>query len=87
MTKTHTVETIEEFNDEGKLIRKTTTETTEESDAKERWYPAYDRPNEYKPWWGTCPQDYHAEPAVTRYAGTGDVPLRTTTIYSSQTEK
>lgn len=40
MTKTHTVETIEEFNDEGKLIRKVTTETTEESDATDRWYPS-----------------------------------------------
>lgn len=51
MTKTRTVETIEEFNNEGKLVRKTTTETTEESDATDRWYPytipTYD-PNQWK---------------------------------------
>lgn len=31
MTKTHTIETIEEYDKDGKLTRKTTTETTEES--------------------------------------------------------
>lgn len=31
MTKTHTIKTIEEYDKDGKLTRKTTTETTEES--------------------------------------------------------
>lgn len=31
MTKTHTIETIEEYDKDGKLTRKATTETTEES--------------------------------------------------------
>ena len=32
MTKTHTIETIEEYDSNGKLTRKTTTETNEETD-------------------------------------------------------
>ena len=31
MTKTHTIETIEEYDSNGKLTRKTVTETTEEN--------------------------------------------------------
>ena len=31
MTKTHTIETIEEYDENGKLVRKTAAETTEET--------------------------------------------------------
>ena len=75
MIKTHIVETVEEFNAEGKLIRKTTTETKEENDAKDNWYPS-SNPN----WW-TYPNPY--QPTVTYSAGTGDAPIPVTTVCSS----
>ena len=45
MTKTHTIETIEEYDSNGKLTRKTTTETNEETDQSN---PIYDNF-----WWST----------------------------------
>lgn len=45
MTKTHTIETIEEYDSSGKLTRKTTTETNEETDQPN---PIYDNC-----WWST----------------------------------
>lgn len=74
MIKTKTIETIEEYNDSGKLVKKTTTETTEENDAKENWYA----PN----YWWSYPNPN--QPTVACSAGTGDVPLQTTVIYSSE---
>jgi hypothetical protein len=79
MIKTRTIETVEEFNDDGKLIKKTTTETTEENDAKENWYPT-GNPN----WW-TYPNPY--QPTVTYTGGTVDVPLTVTTVCSGKTDK
>jgi hypothetical protein len=78
MIKTHTVETVEEFKD-GKLVRKTTTETTEENDAKENWYPSN------PPYWWTYPNPN--QPTVTYSGGTGDTPILTTTICSEHTDK
>ena len=43
MTKTHRRETVEEYDADGKLVRKTTTEETEESDQPSY----YQAPN----WW------------------------------------
>ena len=48
MTKRKTVEVIEEFDDSGKLIRKTTTETTEDEDTN----------YSYNPWWSVAPYTY-----------------------------
>lgn len=78
MIKTHTVETVEEFKD-GELVRKTTTETTEENDAKENWYPMYN-PN----WW-TYPNPN--QPTVTYSTDAAGVPIPVTTVCGSQTEK
>lgn len=71
MIKTHTVETVEEFKD-GQLVRKTTTETSEENDAKEQWYPS-SSPN----WW-IYPNPN--QPTITYGAGT--VPAESTTVCS-----
>lgn len=46
MTKTHTIETIEEYDSNGKLTRKTVTETTEENND-----PA---PTYWSQWGPTC---------------------------------
>ena len=43
MTKTHTIETIEEYDSNGKLTRKTTTETNEETDHPNHIYDNF--------WW------------------------------------
>ena len=44
MTKRHVVETVEEYDDNGKMTRKTITETDEEDNSKYTWnypYPVY----------------------------------------------
>lgn len=85
MTKTHIVETVEEYNAEGKLIRKTTTETTEESDAKDHWYPytvPYFTPSDK---WTVVESPAETRiPKVTCVGnGTADSVLPNTTTYSS----
>ena len=62
MNKTHRVETIEEYDENGKLIRKTVTEETEETDAQ---VPTY------SPYWDIN-QPY------TNYTGTPDTTTTTT---------
>ena len=62
MNKTHRVETIEEYDENGKLIRKTVTEETEETDAQAPTYA---------PYWG-IDQPY------TNYTGTHDTTTTTT---------
>lgn len=52
MTKTHTIETIEEYDSNGKLIRKTTTETNEENNR-----PSYIYDNFWWPRWNNGPTD------------------------------
>lgn len=83
MTKTHIVETVEEFNTDGKLVRKVTTETTEENDAKDHWYP-YSVPS----WTVANPPDVKCVPDVVCVGnGTADsVPAYTTTYGSSVTK-
>lgn len=53
MTKRKIVEVVEEFNDSGKLIRKTTTETTEDDDTN------------YYPNWAVAPYTYPGPYAPT----------------------
>jgi len=85
MTRAHIVETVEEYNAEGKLIRKTTTETTEESDAKDHWYPyaipTIPNDNGATPWWATYPPNLW-QPTVTVSNNNGNVP--TIAVCSSQ---
>jgi hypothetical protein len=58
MIKRKTIETVEEFDTNGKLVRKVTTETNEDDDGTVQTYP----------WWGT---PYNpAYPQVTYTSGT-----------------
>lgn len=72
MIKRKVIEIVEEYNETGELIRKTTTETTEDDDAKVQWYP-YTIPNyiynDSALRWGTYPPNGPNQPNVT-YVGT-----------------
>ena len=72
MIKRKVVEVIEEYNDAGKLIRKTTTETTEDDDVKVQWVPYTNpnyTPNDYSPYWGIYPPSCPNQPSVTYHVG------------------
>lgn len=60
MTKTHIIETIEEYDANGKITRKTVTETTEENND-----PA---PSDTPPWWtpGTPSYPIYADKITCR---------------------
>lgn len=74
MTKTHRTEIIEEYDANGKLVRKTTTEETEES-------------NDPAPTWG---DSWWQQPTIryNKYAGTSDraVPTDSYTTTTSANE-
>ena len=58
ITKTKTIETVEEFDKDGNLIRKTTTERTEEDNSVPQYYPwwheaPWNNPIVYHPSYGT----------------------------------
>lgn len=59
MTKTHRTEIIEEYDENGKLVRKTTTEETEES-------------NDPTPTWGDNWWTQQPTIRYNKYADTGD---------------
>ncbi len=59
MTKTHRTEIIEEYDENGKLVRKTTTEETEES-------------NDPTPTWGDNWWTQKPTIRYNKYADTGD---------------
>lgn len=81
MTKRKIVETTEEYNDDGKLIRKTTVETTEDDETPILWptYPIY--PTYPNAPWSILPTTY---PDVTWQ----DLPISvTTTTYYRGSDK
>ena len=53
MTKRNVTEIVEEYDESGNLIRKTTTETHEEEDPSPSYYPSY--PTLPSAWWGLYP--------------------------------
>lgn len=65
MIKRKTVETIEEYNEKGELIRKTVTETTEDDSSEPT--PSY-------PWWWNQPTTAPYTPPYVTYCNTNVTP-------------
>ena len=63
MTKRNVTETVEEYDESGNLVRKTTTETHEEEDPSPSYYPSY--PSYPSAWWGIYPPAGQKWPEVT----------------------